>query len=127
MRQVTPGAIDKTATHAFMNGCCGGLAIALHDATGWPIIAATVNNGLALHYMVRTPDGQLLDIEGAHPAAHIVVDYELDADDGIVTLAEQTREYVWSSYRDELGEPIPMNVVRSFVGPVLKLAGAPAA
>jgi hypothetical protein len=38
---LTPGLLDGTAQHAFTTGACSALAIALHDATGWPIVAIT--------------------------------------------------------------------------------------
>lgn len=118
--QVTPGIIDKTAIRAFKNGCCGGLAIALHDATGWPIVAVGSHHGEALHYMARRPDGRLIDIEGAHTDDDVTLEYEIDTDDGIVTLTDTSRDTVWSWYRDEQGEPVRMDVVRSIAARVLE-------
>ena len=40
-RDLTPGVIDGFAEHAFSFGACAGLAIALHDATGWPLVKVT--------------------------------------------------------------------------------------
>ncbi|MEU1663611.1 hypothetical protein ABZ547_08345 [Streptomyces sparsogenes] len=118
--QITPGIIDKTAVRAFKYGACGGLAIALHDATGWPIVSVGSYEGEALHYMVRCPAGRLVDIEGAHTDDDVTLEYEPDADDGIVTLADTSRDAVWSWYRDEQGEPVRMDVVRSIASRVLE-------
>lgn len=38
---LTPGVLDGHALRAFTHGACGALAIALHDATGWPIFTWT--------------------------------------------------------------------------------------
>ncbi len=118
MWRVIPGVIDKTAVRAFKYGACGGLAIALHDATGWPIIAIECG-GLNLHYMVRDPAGRLIDIEGARTAADITLEYEVEADDGNVTLAETARDTVWAWYQDEAGMPVPMNVVHTIATALL--------
>lgn len=117
--KVRPGVIDEHAMEAFKHGACGGLAIALHDATGWPIIAVGACDGLDMHYMVRTPAGQLLDIEGLRVDDDVTTEYEFDADDGIVTLTETTRENVWAWYHGEECEPVPMDVVRTIASAVL--------
>lgn len=51
---LTPGVIDGHAKRAFSFGACGGLAIALHDATGWPIIAITDAHNV-MHRRRNTP------------------------------------------------------------------------
>jgi hypothetical protein len=45
----------------YVSGTCAAFAIALHDATGWPIVA--INGGL--HVATRRPDGVLVDFVGA--------------------------------------------------------------
>lgn len=117
--KVRPGIIDQHAVQAFKYGACGGLAIAVHDITEWPLIAVGACDGLDMHYMVRTPAGLLLDIEGLHADSDVTAEYEFDADDGIVTLTQTTREKVWFWYHGEEGEPIPMDVVRTIADAVL--------
>lgn len=116
---VRPGVIDEHAIQAFKYGACGGLAIAIHDATGWPLIAVGACDGLDMHYMARTPAGSLLDIEGLHADDDVIAEYEFDADDGIVTLTETTRETVWAWYHGEECEPVPMDIVRTIANAVL--------
>ncbi|MCW2904337.1 MAG: hypothetical protein JWO67_6602, partial [Streptosporangiaceae bacterium] len=101
------------AIRAFKYGACGGLAIALHDLTGWPIIAVGKCDGLDMHYMVRDPSGRLVDIEGAHSDADVADEYWFGADGDVVTLTETSREQVWAWYHGEECEPVPMDVVRS--------------
>ena len=38
---LTPGVLDEYASRIFKYGACGALAIAIHDQTGWPIVAIT--------------------------------------------------------------------------------------
>lgn len=124
MRKVTAGVIDDNARHAFTHGACGALAVAIHDTTGWPIIAVGKCDGLDMHYAVRRPDGLLVDIEGAHSDDDMRDAYALWADDD-VTLTPISRAEVWEWWVEE-GQPIPMDVVRSIAAAVLnELAGAP--
>lgn len=118
MWNVTPGVIDRTTVRAFKYGACGGLAIALHDLTGHALVAVTVNEE-ALHYMVRLPDGRLVDIEGAHAVDDVTFEYEVEADDGTVTVVDVTREQVWAWWTDYAGQPVPMDTVRSIAPLVL--------
>jgi hypothetical protein len=69
------GHIDANAERAFTNGQCHALAIAIHDLTGWQLIALCQadpddfedrydvldNSG---HVVVRTPRGDYLNIRG---------------------------------------------------------------
>lgn len=116
--QLAPGTITPAAVEAFTRGACAGLAIALHDATGWPIIEVGHCDGLPLHFMVRHPSGQLLDIRGLHADEDVRDEWEFDADDSNVTLAKVARETVVTCYQIDCGEPVPMDLVRTFV-PVL--------
>lgn len=120
--QLTPGTITPAAIEAFTRGACAGLAIALHDATSWPIIEIGHCDGLPLHFMVRRPDGLLLDIRGTHTDEVACDEWEFDADGGIVSITEVTRDAVVVCYRVDCGEPVPMDLVRTFVPAVLALA-----
>jgi len=117
---LTPGVITPEAVDAFVRDACAGLALAVHDETGWPLIEVGHCDGLPFHFMVRRPDGQLIDIRGTHTDADLADEFEFDADNGIVTFTEVTRDAVWACYRDDCGEPIPMEIARTFVAPVLE-------
>lgn len=116
---LSPGVIDERAVRAFKYGACGGLAVALHDATGWPIVAVNGSDGLALHYMARDPAGQLIDIEGAHTERDVTFEYEIEADDDGITLTDTTRDAVWAWYQDYAGIPVPMDIVDTIAAAVL--------
>lgn len=116
---LTPGVITPAAVEAFTRAACAGLAVAVHDATGWPIIEVGHCDGLPLHFMVRRPDGRLVDIRGAHADTDVRDEWEYEADDFTPTLAEAARDTALDCYRVDCGEPVPMELVRTFVPPVL--------
>lgn len=125
---LTPGVLDGYAKRAFKYGGCGALAIALHDATRWPIVAITdahnvydgrAGGGSALHWTVQRPDGKLIDIDGAHDSDDLVAEYAGDADDGAAAAGLSTRADVWEWYVEAQGEPIPLSIAKSFVDVVL--------
>lgn len=65
--QVIPGAWDDTARFAFSAGHCHSFAMALHDRTGWPILAMSGKySGYTnlQHMVVVMPDGKWLDARG---------------------------------------------------------------
>ena len=130
--QLTAATIDYAAEHVFMHGGCAALAIALHDETGWPLVAITdADNchdghigmgGSALHWTVRHPSGQLLDILGLHTQDDLVAEFHDVADGGEVAAAVADRDYVIDEYVIARGEPTPITVAATFVAPVLELA-----
>ena len=71
---VAPPALPcREKQNRYLYGDCYLLALAVSALTGWPV--ATVKNGA--HWMVRTPDGRLLDAAGLHDASEpIPVDME---------------------------------------------------
>lgn len=117
--QLTPGTITPAAVEAFSHAACAGLAVALHDATAWPLIEVGHCDGLPLHFMVRRPDGRLVDVRGAHTDTDIRDEYEYDADDGVVTLTAAARQDVLDCYMTDCGEPVPMDLVHTFAPAVL--------
>ena len=130
--RLTPGVIDGAAQHAFKTGACGALAIAIHDATGWPVVAITdahnvhgdrAGGGSALHWAVQRPDGKLIDIDGPHDPVDLVSEYHGEADDGEAAWGISTKADVEEWYIEAQGEPIPVELARSFVGVVLALPG----
>lgn len=118
---LTPGTITPAAVEAFTRGACAGLAIALHDHTGWPLIEVGHCDGLPLHFMVRHPDGRLIDIEGAHTDTDVYSEWEYDADDFNPTLTETARDVVMTCYLVDCGEPVPIDLASTFVPAVLAL------
>jgi hypothetical protein len=58
-------AFPQNVIEAFTQGDCVELAIALHNATGYPVVTISgPENWEFVHAAVRTPEGQILDIEG---------------------------------------------------------------
>ncbi|MCM1943149.1 hypothetical protein NC239_33600 [Streptomyces sp. G3] len=118
---LVPAVITPAAVEVFTRGACAGLAVALHDVTSWPIVEVGHCDGLPLHFMVRHPGGRLLDIRGLHSDEAVRDEWEFDADSGNATLAEVTRVSVMDCYLVDCGEPVPMDLVATFVPAVLAL------
>lgn len=145
---VTPGVIDGAAEHAFSYGACAGLAIAIHDATGWPLIKVTDADSVygpdgysdltdadtadrgnltnkagigagGLHWGIAHPTGKFLDIDGLHEPADIVERYDDDADDGTAALGQTSRDDALDEYVSAKGEPVALDVCATFVEAVL--------
>lgn len=68
MVEIIPGVIDPDSEYVFTNGQCHALAMALHQATGWPLYRVKPRGydccPTCAHWMVGLPDGRLLDIMG---------------------------------------------------------------
>lgn len=133
-RKLSPGVLDGYALRAFKYGACGAMVIALHDATGWPVVAITdshnvfedgmAGGGSALHWTVRRPDGMLIDVDGAHTPERLVAEYEGDADDGEAAAGVSTRADVVEWYINCQGEPISVVLAKTFVKAVLEKAAS---
>ncbi|MFD9868539.1 hypothetical protein ACFXI8_27220 [Streptomyces niveus] len=115
--------ITELDVRAFKYGGCGSLALALHDATGWPIVAAVADDGLELHYAVTLPDGRLVDITGAHSEDDMLLEYEFHADGGAMTLIDTTPQHVRVMSR-RYGNPINLAEAQRLVPAVLAQAHA---
>lgn len=120
-RSITPGVIDTIAKRVFTTGGCGALAIALHDITGWPIVAITdhhnvhdgvSSNGSALHWAVRHPGGPILDINGFHNKRQLIEAYNDKADDGKAAIGLTTREHAIQWWQ-EAGEKVSLDVAKN--------------
>ena len=125
---LTPGVLDGYAKRAFKYGACAALALALHESTSWPIVAITdahnvedgkAGGGSALHWTVRHPSGALLDVDGLHPQEALVQEYSAHADDGEAAAGLSTREDLCEWYIEAQGEPISIELARTFVAPLL--------
>lgn len=137
---LTPGILDGCAKRAFKFGDCDVLAIALHDATGWPLVKVTdswnvhsghAGDGSALHWMVRHPSGKLLDVDGLHDEEDVLRRYHAEADPpddeveggGRAAVGIASRADAMEEYYDRKGGSLPLKLVRTFVKPVLRAAG----
>lgn len=58
----------------FQDGQCHALALALHEQTGWPVWALRSPGAGDQHFLVRAPDGRLVDVTGARDVAAVEVD-----------------------------------------------------
>lgn len=132
--RLTPGVLDGDAVVAFRFGACGALAIALHDATGWPIVAITDHDnvfdghlgmGSAMHWAVLRLDGKVIDVDGAHDPDELVAEYHAAADDGQAALARARRRDALEWYYEGGGKQIPLSLAATFVAAVLQRAGTP--
>lgn len=125
---LTPGVIDGAAEYVFTTGGCGAIAIALHDATGWPIVAITdhhnvhagrAGGGSAMHWTVRHPSGMLLDVDGLHDASDLVDRYDGDADDGRAAWGTSSRADA-EEWWNEAGRKVSIELAATFVDAVLE-------
>lgn len=127
---ITPGALDARAEAALLRGGCMALAIALHDETGWPIVVATeaynvhdgrAGGGSAAHWLVQHPSGLLVDVLGLHDPEDVLLEYdEGGEDEDAIVLAYSTRADALEWYEDTEAQKLHLDVVRSFVPPLLK-------
>ena len=85
---VTVGVIDLPARLVFTRGQCHALALALNEATDWPIVwvgrKTCIREPSCLrrpmvpcpcqvgHFAVRLPDGRILDIDGARHETDVI-------------------------------------------------------
>ncbi len=129
---LTAGVLDGAAERAFTFGGCDALAIALHDATGWPLVAITdhhnvhggrAGGGSAMHWTVMHPSGRLLDVDGLHDPAELVERYDGYADDGQAAWGISSRADA-EEWWNEAGRKVSIGMAATFVDAVLGRAGA---
>lgn len=66
------GVVNDAALEAFHYGYCHVMALALHDATGWPLVGIWYNGDnytddyVPGHVAVKHPEGYFVDIYGAY-------------------------------------------------------------
>lgn len=126
-KSLTPGVVDNSAKRIFTQGGCGALAIALHDITGWPIVAITDHHnvedgraglGSALHWAVRHPSGLLLDINGYQIGRKLVRGYDDKADDGKAAIGITSREHAeewWQEAGEKVSLPLAMSIAHALL------------
>ncbi len=150
---LTPGVLDGAAQRAFSFGACAGLAIAIHDATGWPLVkvadadcvwdasgaslhgrpaqerACVHEAGMGaggLHWLALAPGGRLVDVDGAHAPADVLERWDGQAGEdvqGQAALGFAGRDDAVDEYVEAKGEPVALGICASFVAPVLARAG----
>lgn len=119
---ITPGVLDDAAFAAFTQGQCHALALAIHEETGWPTYGCEDGEGDLEHLVVKTPDGRILDISGAHQLEDFLElehhscpdpDFLVELDpEGVRALGEEPD---WRAPE--------VDVARSFVRPLLEREG----
>lgn len=121
---VVPGALDERAREAFTRGHCHSLALALHEATGWPIVGAEDEELEICHFFVRTPDGRLLDVTDAHAPEEALQLEHAAFCPGPDYLVEQPAEWVAGIAEEDPSWRTPqVGLARSFVAPLLRAFG----
>lgn len=125
--ECVPGVIDDAAIEAFSYGHCHVLALALHEATGWPLVAiwyddAPREDDIPDHVAVRNPsNGKLVDVSGAYYDSQSpdysgygagIAEVELIDDEVIYDWID------WGSYKGITDES--RNLAQSIVGLILK-------
>jgi hypothetical protein len=132
-RVLTEGVVDKSARFVFKHGFCLQLAVAVSERTGWPIISAGLAdpteadyvNDRAAHTGVLTPDGRVLDIDGAHDRERWIARFGPDAISQVTQDVGGVEEESRLRLR-AFGFPDAMEEsrARTFVDAVLALAAA---
>jgi hypothetical protein len=77
--RLRPGVVDGEARRFYGDAACALLAEALHELTGWPLLAVCAATGRgdgwheAIHAAVISPDGRTaIDIHGTAPAREVI-------------------------------------------------------
>jgi hypothetical protein len=75
---VEPGVLDRRAVAAFTLGQCHGMALALHERTGWPMVAAYDVEDSCQHVLADAGDDRFVDIAGARTRAQLLAEPNFD-------------------------------------------------
>ena len=129
---LTPGVIDMEVEYALTNGGCYAFAIAMHNATKWPLIAVMGDRDkpalpdaksakLAIHVGVLHPNGNIVDIEGMHDIEDVHFFYEWNGWIGVeikpCSLSEVEQWYV------ENEDLVTLELAETYVDPLLSRFG----
>jgi len=109
--EITPGILDDAARFAFTAGHCHALALALHERTGWAILAMSGRHSLRpdlQHVVVVMPDGRWLDIDGPQEPEERYYFQELTAEE----VANMGKIKYWKDPET--------HIAREFVQPLLQ-------
>lgn len=89
-----------TVQDVFDYGYCNALALALHERTGWPIVGLHARKDPhAFHYLVRRPDGMLVDAHGARTQAEVLKQWGDGAPEGYYSVRDHTQDRLWADVR----------------------------
>jgi hypothetical protein len=81
--------IDAHAITEFTTGACGYLAVALHDVTGWSIMAELERDDEIAHIWVVNDHGDAVDINGVHDGGWAATKYSGAAPGRIASLPRE--------------------------------------
>lgn len=124
---VRVGVRDDNSSYVFKAGQCHALALALNERTGWPIVSvgpsecvcdehdddsAGVCACQVSHLAVRSPDGDLVDIDGPVPEEDFLQAHDPD-NDSVRQLADDRLGKIL--YGDDPWLPPDMATARGFV------------
>lgn len=95
----------QSVEEVFEYGQCHALALALNAKTGWPIVGLySPKLGDTNHYLVRRPDGQLVDVRGVRSEAEVLQQW--DDNTGFFQVREYTPGHLWSEvHREDMEDP----------------------
>ena len=94
-----------TVEGVFEYGYCHALALAVHERTGWPVVGLRARDSSeSNHYLVRRPDGMLVDVRGARTEADVLQQW--DGGDGYYTVREYDADFLWHEVeRGDMEDP----------------------
>ncbi|WP_436493407.1 hypothetical protein [Actinokineospora sp. HUAS TT18] len=100
----------STVEELFEFGHCNALALALHERTGWPIVGLVgQRHGEANHYLVRRPDGLLVDVRGARTEAEVLAQWGEGAPAGFYTVEDTDAAQLWAeAHSGDMEDPAPV-------------------
>lgn len=76
---IKKNVIDEKAVQLYSNGHCHSLAIAIHRATGWPMVGFFKRGESSpKHVAILLPDERILDIEGVRHEDDIHCSFDTD-------------------------------------------------
>lgn len=116
---VESGVLDDRARLAFGAGQCHGLALALKERQGWPLVAVDDKEGRRIHICVRRPDGALVDANGAHADGEF-----MDAWPGC-SLHDIMEDAVGDLVQHHDWAPPEVEKANGWIDPILKQASDP--
>jgi hypothetical protein len=104
---VQPGVLDRRAVAAFTLGQCHGMALALHERTGWPMVAAYDAHGSCQHVLANAGDDRFVDITGARSRAQLLAESSFDSIEPIDRPAVQalTTQAGWAAADPAAAQP----------------------
>lgn len=104
---VEPGVLDRRAVTAFTLGQCHGMALALHERTGWPMVAAHDAQGSCQHVVADAGDDRFVDITGARSRTQLLAESNFNSVEPIDRPAVQalTTQAGWAAADAAAAQP----------------------